>query len=182
LRFLKVVICVFIVVLPAFIGSTACAQKYKEPTKKQTQQDTTTTIEQKSQRIEQKTDRIEQKGERLEQNIQRSADLEIDGLIVDETITKIGRDFYDIFHRQWEAPANSTNFTILIQEKPTRSNGAYVIISVNDETVFEYNLQPRYDQIEEVANYTVSLVYEFLMSDNLNKKLEAEGKKAREVY
>ena len=182
MKFLKVVICVFIVALPTFLGSNAYAQKYKQPVKKQSPQDTTTTLEQKNQRIEQKTDRIEQKGERLEQNIQRSADLEIDGLIVDETITKIGRDFYDIFHRQWEAPASSTNFTILIQEKPTRSNGAYVVVSVNDETVFEYNLQPRYDQIEEAANYTVTLVYEFLMSENLNKKLEAEGKKAREVY
>ncbi|MEJ8757432.1 CsgE family curli-type amyloid fiber assembly protein [Pontibacter sp. H259] len=182
MNFLKGVVCVFIGTLLCLAGSNACAQNYKQPTKKQTQQDTTTTIEQKSQRIEQKTDRIEQKGERVEQSIQRSADLEIDGLIVDETITKIGRDFYDIFHRQWEAPANSSNFTILIQEKPTRSNGAYVIVSVNDEPIFEYNLQPRYDTIEEVANYTVTLVYEYLVSDNLNKQLEAEGKKAREVY
>lgn len=189
MKFLKGIVCAFIVTLLCFAGSNAYAQNYKPPTKKQTKQDTTTTYEQKNQRIEQKSDRIEQKsermeqkGERIEQNIKRSADLEVDGLIVDETITKIGRDFYGIFQRQWEAPPNSSNYTILIQEKPTRNNGAYVIISVNDEPIFEYNLEPRYDLIEEVANYTVSIVYEHLISDNLNKQLESEGKKEREVY
>ncbi|MCB0753318.1 MAG: hypothetical protein KDC52_17740, partial [Ignavibacteriae bacterium] len=37
---------------------------------------------------------------------------EIDNLIVDETITKIGNDFYESFYNSWEAPPNSPNITI----------------------------------------------------------------------
>lgn len=146
--------------------TAASAQSGKAPAQKQARPDTIT---------------YEQKNQPLERFV-RSSELEVDGLIVDETITKIGRDFYDIFHRQWEAPADVHNFTILIQEKPTKGNGAYVVVSVNDEPIFEYTLQPRYDVIEEVANYTVAMVYEYLVNDQLNKQLEAEGKKEREVF
>ncbi len=155
------------------------AQNNKQQKPKTAPQQTTT---QDTISYEQKNQPIEQKNQPLEQNIRNSADLEVDGLIVDQTITKLARDFYDIFQRQWEAPPGAKNFTILIQEKPTRSNGAFVSISVNDEPVFEYNLQPRYDQVEEVANYSVAFIYGYVANNQLNAQLEAEGKKAREVF
>lgn len=168
--YLKTAFCIALLMVFALLaGSNVFAQvkqKVTQPPKAQTTQDTIS---------------YEDKKQPLERFV-RSSELEVDGLIVDETTTKVGRDFYDIFHRQWEAPAGVHNFTILIEEKPTRSNGAYVVVSVNDEPVFEYNLQPRYDVIEEVANYTVAMVYEYLVTDQLNKQLEAEGRKAREVF
>ncbi|ARS34365.1 hypothetical protein CA264_02310 [Pontibacter actiniarum] len=118
----------------------------------------------------------------FEQPVRSSADLEVDGLIVDETITKIGRDFYDVFHRQWEAPPTARNFTILIKERPTRGNGALVQVALNDQLLFEQQLQPRYDVIEEVATYVAAALYEHLLRDQLNQQLEAEGRKAREVF
>lgn len=124
---------------------------------------------------------LEQLGQ-YEQNIRNSAELEIDGLIVDKTITKVGRDFYDVFQRQWEAPPMAQNFTIQIEELPSRGNITIVSLSVNEDKLFEQPLQPRYDIIEEVATYMVGVVYEYLMNDQLNKQLEAEGKKAREVF
>ncbi|WP_162054345.1 CsgE family curli-type amyloid fiber assembly protein [Pontibacter pamirensis] len=117
-----------------------------------------------------------------EQNIRSSADLEIDGLIVDNTITKAGRDFYEVFQRQWEAPPMARNFTIEIEELPARGNITVVSLSVNEDRLFEQPLQPRYDIIEEVATYMVGVVYEYLVKDQLNKQLEAEGKKEREVF
>ena len=33
---------------------------------------------------------------------------ESSGLVVDQTITKIGHDFYDQFYSRWEAPAEVT--------------------------------------------------------------------------
>lgn len=117
-----------------------------------------------------------------EQYIRNSAELEIDGLIVDETITKTGRDFYEVFQRQWEAPPTAKNFTILIEELPSRGNISVVSLSVNEHKLFEQALQPRYDTIEEVATYMVGVVYEYLLNDQLNRQLEEEGKKAYEVY
>ncbi|WP_299826367.1 CsgE family curli-type amyloid fiber assembly protein [uncultured Pontibacter sp.] len=118
----------------------------------------------------------------LQERLQNSVDLEIDGLVVDETITKVGRDFYDIFLMQWEAPPMAKNFTVLIKEQPARGNSSIVSITVNEQKIFEEALQPRYDLIEEVATYMVAVVYDYLLQDQLNQQLEAEGKRAKEVF
>ncbi|MDX5422429.1 MAG: curli production assembly/transport protein CsgE [Hymenobacteraceae bacterium] len=157
------------------IAGEALAQEVQQAGSKPVQQDT----------VRKSTATQQQAYEQLnqyEQRVRNSADLEIDGLIVDETITKIGRDFYDVFHRQWEAPPMATNYTILIKELPARGNSSLVSLSVNEVKVFEQVMQPRYDVIEEVATYLASAVYEYLVNDQLNKQLEAEGKKAREVF
>ena len=54
------------------------------------------------------------------EKINVDADLNIDGLLVDDTKTKSGKDFYDLFYQQWEAPAGAKNYTIFIIEKPFR--------------------------------------------------------------
>lgn len=125
---------------------------------------------------------VNQKPNQFEEAIRRSADLEVDGLIVDETITKIGRDFYEVFHRQWEAPPAAKNFTILIKERPTRGNGALIQVALNDELLFEQQLQPRYDVIEETAIYVAGALYEYLARNQLQQQLEAEGQQQREVF
>jgi len=117
-----------------------------------------------------------------EEGVRSSADLEIDGLVVDETITKIGRDFYEVFHRQWEAPPDVKNYTILIKERPTRGNGALIQVALNDELLFEQQLAPRYDVIEETALYVAAGLYDYLVRNQLQQQLEAEGKQQLEVF
>ncbi|WP_299991512.1 CsgE family curli-type amyloid fiber assembly protein [uncultured Pontibacter sp.] len=131
--------------------------------------------------IENKSERIEEK-KPIEQKIRHSSQLEVDGLIVDETITKVGRDFYEIFHNKWEPPMFVKNFTILIKEFPTRGNGALVQIQVNEEIIFEQQLQPRYDIIEELAGYGVAIAAEYLENNRLQQQLDADGKRSIERF
>lgn len=102
--------------------------------------------------------------------------------MVDETITKIGRDFYDVFHRQWEAPPSAKNYTILIKERPTRGNGALIQVTLNDELLFEQQLMPRYDTIEETATYVAEGLFDYLVRNQLQQQLEAEGGQQLEVF
>lgn len=80
----------------------------------------------------------------------------ITGLVVDETRTTIGRDFYDVFYEAWEAPGGSVNYTVVVEEQPVPSLGTRVIVRINDEVAFDTRLQPRYDQIREAALVAVS--------------------------
>jgi hypothetical protein len=111
-----------------------------------------------------------------------SKDMEIDGLVIDNTVTKIGKDFYDVFYNNWEAPPDARNFTIVIKELPFRGQNAQVEISINGNIVFEQFIQPRYDAIEEMANYAVAVSYEFIVDDHLRQQLEADGKKQIEQF
>lgn len=95
----------------------------------------------------------------------RTPDLEIDGLIIDETRTKIGRDYYEVFYNQWEAPAGAKNYTIKIKELPSRGRGAQIQVFVNDEKLIHRSLQPRQEMIEDMANRSVSALANWLVQN-----------------
>lgn len=107
------------------------------------------------------------------------AGLEIDGLIVDETRTRMGSDFYDLFYTNWEAPPEARNFTIIIMEQPAPQMGTRMTLKVNDQEVAQFMLQPRYEIIEELALQSVQFLRQHLFEREMMRlRLEREG----EVY
>lgn len=109
--------------------------------------------------------------------------LESSGLVVDQTITKIGHDFYDQFFSHWEAPADSRDFIIAISEKPSRGNNAIVTVTVNDEELMELPLQAKYEFIEETAQQAIEVAKGFLQqAHSLSQQLEKGNKQPLETY
>jgi hypothetical protein len=90
--------------------------------------------------------------------------MEIDGLVVDETITRIGRDFYAEFYRLWQRPPGSLNYTVVVEEQPMPGMGTRILVRVNDELAFQTQLQPRLEMIEEAAWQGVGFTYRFVQS------------------
>ena len=90
--------------------------------------------------------------------------LEIDGLVVDETLTKLGRDFYEGFYRLWRAPEGAVNYTVTVQERPLPSIGTLVAVRVDDEVAFQVRLLPRADAIEGAARQAVAVAQQRLLS------------------
>lgn len=88
--------------------------------------------------------------------------MEIDGLIVDETITRIGRDFYAEFFRLWQRPPGAVNFTVVVEEQPMPGMGTRILVRVNDELSFQTQLQPRLEMIEGAAWQGVGYTYRFV--------------------
>lgn len=109
--------------------------------------------------------------------------LEIDGLIVDETRTKAGQDFYDHFYSNWEAPPNARNFSVKIKEEPFRLRTTQVIVKINDNEVFQAMLQPRKDYIEAVADYAISRSQQFLANyEEIMEQLGGEDQLGTGIY
>jgi curli production assembly/transport component CsgE len=77
--------------------------------------------------------------------------LEIDGLILDQTKTRAGHDFYDRFGKIWEAPPGMEGYNILIIENASPQWGSVIWIKVNDNVVFQGMLQPREAEIRDLA-------------------------------
>ena len=88
----------------------------------------------------------------------------ITGLVVDETRTTIGRDFYDIFYEAWQPPEGSVNYTVVVEEQPVPSLGTRVIVRINDQVAFDTRLQPRYEMIQEAALAAVAYAQRVLAS------------------
>lgn len=109
--------------------------------------------------------------------------IEIDGLIIDETITKMGHDFYEYFYSNWTAPEFSENYTIFIKEKPLPGLGTQVTLKINEDDVFIGRLQPRRQIIEANGDYAIQLCYQYLLNyEMIQKQLEAEDQKGSGIY
>ena len=97
--------------------------------------------------------------------------IEIDGLVVDETQTRLGGDFYALFHASWIAPEGAVNFTIVVREQPLPNIGTRILVHVNDEVAFQTQLQPREEMVEAAAQQGLFYTHRFV-----------QGLSAREEY
>jgi len=102
-------------------------------------------------------------------------EIEIDGLLVDDTKTKTGKDFYDLFYSGWEAPKGAKNYTISVSEKPFRLNSTLIVVSINDNPVYQSVLQPRQDIVEGLSDDALSTTYSYLANyEEIQKQLNGD--------
>lgn len=114
---------------------------------------------------------------------ENEVEIEIDGLLVDDTKTKIGRDFYDMFYANWEAPDQAKNYTITIQEKPFRLTSTLVSISINDNMVYQSILQPRQDVVESLSEQAIAQTYNYLQNyEEIMKQLNGEDQEGTGIF
>jgi curli production assembly/transport component CsgE len=117
------------------------------------------------------------------EEVSSDADIEIDGLLFDETKTKSGKDFYDFFYSGWVAPANAKNFSIFIAEKPYRLTTTLIEIKINETTVFQSFLQPRGDIVEQLAQQAVEQTQLYLANyEQLMRQLEGEDQSGSGIF
>ncbi len=110
-------------------------------------------------------------------------DLEIEGLVVDATQTKIGRDFYDIFYNNWAPDENLPKLSIVISEKPLPRLGTQIAVTIDDQELFKQFVQPRYDVIEGNAEYAIQIALQYLENyDVIQKQLLGEDLMGSGIY
>lgn len=110
-------------------------------------------------------------------------DVEIDGLLVDETKTKSGRDFYELFYNNWTAPKDAKNYSITIKELPFRLRTTQIKIFINDNLVYLSILQPRYELVERYAQQAVGRVKQYLINyDQIQQLLSGEDQSGNGIY
>lgn len=90
--------------------------------------------------------------------------LEISGLILDQTRTKWGREFYDRLYSRWQSQSVSPDlrFNIIVNEQIRPLFRIWLQVLVNDNAVFEQYAIPRTDIIEQAAEGALTAVRQFL--------------------
>ena len=109
-----------------------------------------------------------------------TSEFEIGGIIVDNTRTRMGRDFYDLFYSGWEDPKGVGDFIIRIEEFPGRFRSTRLVVWLDDDKLVETNLQSSYDYLESLSGYTINRLQSQLRKrrqnqQNLNEDLRDTG-------
>ena len=83
------------------------------------------------------------------------APLGIGRLVVDETLTRTGSYFYDVFYRLWRPPPDAQFVSVVLQESPVPGQGTLVAVRLDGELVFQSRLTPNEEQAETLARQAV---------------------------
>lgn len=171
-QYFKPIRCVLMLILICALGSAAQAQI--DTTK------TTPTLKEAPTDLKKLIDKIVAEET---QKVSKDADVEIDGLLFDETKTKSGRDFYDFFYRDWQAPPKAKNYSIYISEKPYRLTTTQIEVKINETLVFQSFLQPRGDIVEMLAQQAVARTTLYLQNyEAILKQLEGDERSGSGIF
>lgn len=103
---------------------------------------------------------------------------QIEGLIIDKTKTKIGRDFYELFYIAVEplmTPDKKLDLTV--EEFVDPQFGSRIFIFINENLIYQNFVSSRFDDIEEKVKEASELVKYYLFNwKEYEKYLEEEGK------
>ena len=97
----------------------------------------------------------------------KSAGFEIKGLILDETQTFAGRQFYEYFSSLWVEPKGISDYSITVGEKASAKWGDWVWVLVTvgpfrERMVFKSVIKPNTTDVEEKALDAVGKTLGFL--------------------
>jgi len=110
-------------------------------------------------------------------------DLEIGEMIFDETITKVGRDFYELFYNNWSNPTRIKDFSITIKERPLPGMGTQIRVFIDEHEIVSQFIQPNVEQIEMLAEYSVGLAGRYLLNyQEIQAQLQNEDQAGTGIF
>ena len=95
---------------------------------------------------------------------------DINGLILDRTITRSGHDFYQQFTTLWQAANFSQKTNLVISEKPSARWGSSIVISSLDSVLYRTSIRPGKQLPENLIQQSVAAVSQNILTLLLSRR------------
>lgn len=91
---------------------------------------------------------------------------DITGLIIEQTMTKVGYEFYEYFFLLWNPPqiADIKDYNITIHERASAMWGIWIWVNVNDTTIWNKTLRPRSAEAEKAAKEAIEITKQYVIN------------------
>lgn len=91
------------------------------------------------------------------------------GIVSNETKTKLGNDFYDLFYKELNKLKIGSGKIVMVQEELTFGRTTKIMVTVEGEVIAEFITKPDEEYLQEAADYSASEVFKYF------KKLESQS-------
>lgn len=95
------------------------------------------------------------------------SEFEIKGIVVDDVITKIGKDFYDYFYQNYSNSGNQYPFIINIKEKPYFGRSSILTIEIEDQNIFEFYSKPEEEYLKSAVQVALQKINQYAIQRKL---------------
>lgn len=96
--------------------------------------------------------------------------LEMAGIVSNDTKTKLGNDYYDLFYKEYNKLKINSSKIITVQEELTFGRTTKIIVNIDGEVIDEFVTRPDEDFLQYMAETSSSKVFKYF------KKLEKQDK------
>lgn len=88
--------------------------------------------------------------------------IEISGLIIENVLTKPGKDFYEYFSQFNRTNGINYPFVIVVNEKPQLGGrNSQIDIQIDEKTVFQFVTQPKEEYLQMAAKQANKAIYDY---------------------
>ena len=91
----------------------------------------------------------------IEQKIVKEEEFVLKGIVVDEMITKLGRDFHDYFYQGYRATGTLYPFIITLKEKPYFGRSSMVTVEADDRVIYQFMTKPDEEFLKSAVRQTL---------------------------
>lgn len=105
-----------------------------------------------------------------EANILPDTEGGINGLIVDQTMTVLGRNFYFYFSQKLNDKQENLSINLSVKERPTALSGSIITIFHFNTPIYRTSLSPGLQQAETKAEQAVDSISYYLLRWKLDRK------------
>ena len=91
------------------------------------------------------------------------------GIVIEETKTKLGRDFYQMFYSLYLGYNVNGEKIVIVKEKLALANNTKIEVFVHNDKVFEFFLRPQNEYLKIMSEEALRKVYLYLQQLKQNK-------------
>lgn len=91
------------------------------------------------------------------------AGAEVDGLVLDRTLTRVGHDFFREFVTRLGAEDGVPGLNLIVREKVTAQWGGFITVEANDQVIFTAPLRPKSGGVSDVADQAAGATADYLV-------------------
>lgn len=109
------------------------------------------------------------------------APVEVDGLVLDRTLTRVGHDFFREFVTVLGAEDGIPGVSLTVREKVSAQWGGLVTVEANDQTIYSAPLRPKSGGISEIVEQAAAATADYLIRvsskglDPLDEDMDRDG-------
>lgn len=112
----------------------------------------------------------EKKSDVLKKN---EAELEITGIVSDDTKTKVGKDFYDIYFSKYNSEAIKGNQIVLIEEQLNVGRTTILKITIDNKLISEFIANPNEEFLYQKAEEAIQITKKYFKDlEKLKNRIE----------
>lgn len=104
------------------------------------------------------------------------------GVIVDQTITVIGQEFYKNFAMLWHEKANTERYALAIRERPSARQGSRIFIEMGQRRIFQAQLPSNRANVQALSEQAANAAYDNVVDADLQKLLLRDPDLAADEY